>query len=134
MADLTGLAPATSEFDISRPTAADLSALQYTVVKHNTSEKVVACGANEKSLGILQNKPDGSTNEATAHVRTGGLSLLKIAEAVVQGNYLTCTAAGLGEVADAANEEIVAKALTSGDANDLILVKITEGKDTDGNG
>ena len=99
-----------------------------------TGEKVVACGANEKVLGILQNKPNGSTNQATARVRILGNSKLSIAETVAFGNYLTSTAASKGEVADAANEELGAKSLTSGESGDLIDALIWHGKDTDGNG
>lgn len=114
--------------DISVPTDSDLSALQYYFVKLDTGEKVVACGANEKPLGILQNKPNGSTNQATARVRISGVSYLKLDEAVAFGNFLTCTATSKGEVADAAGEEYGAKALTSGDDGDLIAVLVCHGE------
>lgn len=129
MSDMT-LVPAVSEFDISRPTATDLSEKQYYVVKHDSNEKVVLSTANDKSLGILQNAPDGSTNEATANVRTGGISKAILAEAVTFGQFLTPTSAGTLEVCDAANEEYIAKALTSGDASDLISVLICHGEVT----
>jgi hypothetical protein len=96
--------------DLSLPTQADLSALQYHFVKLS-SDLVVACGANEKPLGILQNAPDGSSDEATAKIRVQGLSYLSIGENVSFGDYLTSTAASKGEVADAAGEDYGARAL-----------------------
>jgi hypothetical protein len=115
--------------DLSRPTQADLSALQYHNVKHSTAELVVACGLNEAPLGILQNAPTGSaTAEATAVVRIQGVSKLKIAEAVAFGDRLTSTAASKGEVVDAADEEICARTLTSGDTDDLVAVQLMFGK------
>lgn len=129
MADIS-LAPENTNDDISRPTSANLSAKQYHVVKHNTSESVVISGANEKSLGILQNKPDGSSVEDVAVVRTGGLSKAIISETVAFGKFLTPDADGKLEVCDAANEEYIAVALTSGEAGDLILVRIQHGEVT----
>lgn len=129
MADLS-LVPESSEADISRPTNSDLSSAQYYVVKHDSSEEVVLSGANEKSLGILQNAPNGSSAEKTAIVRTYGLSKGKLAEGVTFGKFLTPTAAGKLEVCDAANEEFIAVALGSGDANDLIAVLICHGEVT----
>ena len=133
MADMS-LAPEISEFDLTFDTQVDLSAKQYHFVKLSTAELLVACGANEKPLGVLQNTPVGSsTTPAVARVRVGGVSKLKIAEAVAFGNFLTSTAASKGEVCDAAGEEFGAKALTSGDADDLIRVVICHGEveDTD---
>jgi len=128
MADITAV-PDTSEFDISLPTITDLSAKQYHFVKIDTNEQVVICGANDKNAGILQNAPLGtSTSKKIAIVRTGGLSKLKIAETVAFGKFLTPTADGDGEVCDAAGEEYGAKALTSGEDNDLIAVIVCHGE------
>jgi hypothetical protein len=125
------LSPTQSEGDISLPTDADLSALQYHFVKCDaTDNKVVACGALEKPLGILQNAPDGSSSDATACVRVYGISKLKLDEAVVHGNFLVCTATSKGEVADAANEEYGAVAIGSGADGDLLDVLIQRGEVT----
>lgn len=95
----------------SLPTQADLSALQYHFVKLDSNGLVVACGANEMPLGILQNVVDGSTTEATATVRTQGDSYLSIAENVSFGDLITSTAASKGEVADADGEIYGARSL-----------------------
>lgn len=132
MTDIT-LPTEAGSVDMSFQTASDLSALQYTFVKLDASELAVTAGANGKVGGILQNAPNGSSTVATATIRVLGISKLKINETVAFGNYLTSTSGGLGELADAANEEIGAMALSSGEQNDLIAVAIVHCKDTDGN-
>ena len=127
MTDIT-LITDEGKIDLSRPTNSDLSALQYYFVKLDADEEVVACGANEKPLGILQNAPDGSSSETIATVRIQGVSKLKLDEAVAFGKYLTSTSASKGEVADAAGEDYGAKALTSGDDGDTIAVQIVFGE------
>lgn len=128
MADLT-LINDEGKVEVSLPTQSDLSALQYHYVKLDTSELVVACGLNEKPLGILQDAPAGSsTSEKTATVRIGGMSKLAISETVSAGKFLTSTAASKGEVADAAGEEYGARALSSGESGDTIAVIICFGE------
>lgn len=125
MADKT-LISNQGSLDWNVTTDADLSALQYHFVRLDTAENLVACGAN-RALGILQNAPNGSTNEATATVRIQGMSKLSIAETVAVGDRLTSTAASKGEVVDAASEEIGARALTSGESGDLIATQLMFG-------
>ena len=127
MSDIT-LVSEDGKIEVSRPTNSNLSALQYHFVRLDTSEEVVACGLNEKPLGILQDAPNGSSTEKVATVRIQGMSKLSIAETVVFGNFLTSTAASKGEVCDAAGEEYGAKALTSGESGDLIAVLIAHGE------
>mgnify|MGYP001579847087 CR=1 FL=1 len=129
MADLT-LVPEVSENDISRPTNSNLSALQYTSVKLDTSEEVVAAVSGSKSIGILQDAPNGTSTEKTATVRVAGLSKLKLGGTVAMGEYLKSDAAGKGIAVTADNDEIMAMALTSGDNNDLIAVIIVHAKNT----
>lgn len=129
MADTKSFTTEAGAIDVSLPTDADLSALQYCYVKTDATDgKVVACGANEKMLGILQNKPNGATNDDVAIVRLGGVSKLKINETVTPGKFLTSTSASLGEVCDAAGEEYGAIALCDGVQNDLISVLIARGE------
>lgn len=128
MADHT-LAPETTWGDLTFQCETDLSAKQYHFVKLDSSEKVVAAGANDKTLGILQNVPNGSsTAPAMAVVRVLGFSKLKLAETVAFGNFLTPTSTATGEVCDAAGEEFGARALTSGEASDLALVELCHGE------
>lgn len=115
--------------DISRVTDADLSALQYHFVKFDATDgKIVACGANEKPAGILQNAPNGSSRDAAAIVRVAGVSKLKVNETVIPGNFLTSTSGSLAEVCDAAGEEYGAIAMCDGTSNDLITALIARGE------
>lgn len=129
MAETNSFVTNAGAIDISLPSDANLSALQYHFVKRDATDgKVVACGANEKPLGILQNAPDGSSRDAVATVRIQGVSKLKINETVTFGKFLTSTSGSLGEVCDAAGEEYGAKALCDGSANDLITVLVCHGE------
>jgi len=116
--------------DISVPTQTDLSAKQYFFVKLDTSELCVICGANDKTLGVLQNAPDGSTNETIANVRVAGVTKILAAETLTFGQFLTPTSVGDAEVCDAADEEYGAIALTSAEDGDLCTALIAHGEVT----
>lgn len=129
MADTKSFYTDQGAIDISLVTDADLSALQYCFVKTDATDgKAVACGANEKPLGVLQNAPNGATKDAVAQIRVGGLTKLKVNEAVIPGNFLTSTSGSLGEVADAAGEEYGARAMSDGVQNDLITALVCFGE------
>ena len=109
--------------DITFPASGDLSSKQYCFVTLDSNGQVAACGANGKAIGILQNKPNAQGK--AARVRVLGTSKLKVNGACSRGNFLTSTAAGLGEVADAAGEFCGAIALEAATAqNDIIEVLI----------
>jgi hypothetical protein len=83
--------------DLNFKAAADLRALQYTFVKLDANGNVIACAAaGEKSIGVLQNKPN--TGE-TAVVRPHGLSKLVASAAVAANDFVTTDAAGKGKTA-----------------------------------
>jgi hypothetical protein len=110
--------------DVSLPAGEDLTAKQYFFVKVVSGE-IVFAGANEKSLGILQNAPDDGE---VASVRIQGISKLKLAEGVTFGKYLTPTSTGAGEVVDAANEEVGARSLGTYDTGDIGEVQLMQFK------
>jgi len=126
MSDIT-LSTEEGKIDLSRPTVTDLSSSQYYIVKHDASEEVVLSGAADSSLGVLQNGPDGSTNEATAQVRIQGITKVKAAASISFGDYITPDASGLAVVATA-GQEFMAKALGSGDSGDLLSVLLVYGE------
>lgn len=102
---------------------ANLSALQYTFVKFGADNKTVAaCGANERAIGILMNKP--LLGERAEVALPGGGAYLKVNENIALGKLLTSTAGGLGEVADAAGEWCGAIAYQAGVQNDVIAVEV----------
>lgn len=102
----------------------NLSSDQYKFVKRGTKDgTVVLAGANDKTVGILQNEPEDGLPAEVA-MPAGG-ALLKISETVARGKQLTPTALGLGEVVDMAGENVGAIADVSGVANDVIGVEVT---------
>ncbi len=115
--------------DVSLAANADLSAKQYYAVKRDaTNGLAVLSGANEKSLGILQNKP---TAGDTARVRVQGISNALIDEGgtILFGKFLTPTSAGKLEICDAAGEEFIAKLLSVGTVTaDLCEVLVIHGE------
>ena len=95
-----------------------LTAKQYYFVKLDANGDVVACGHNEVSIGIIQNAP---ADEKAARVRVLGTSKLVMNEACDEGEALTSTADGDGEVVDAADEYAGAIALEASLAQDQII-------------
>lgn len=83
--------------DLTFKAAADLRALQYTFVKLDANGNVVACSAaGEKSIGVLQNKPNTGEN---ALVRPHGMSKVVASAAIAANDFLTTTAAGQAKTA-----------------------------------
>lgn len=110
--------------DVTFKAAGDLSSKQFYFVKLDADGKVEACGANEVSIGILQNKPD--VEDKAARVRIGGTSKLVMNETCDEGEAITSTSAGDGEVVDAGDEYFGAIALEAATAqDDVIEVLIT---------
>ncbi len=97
----------------------------HTFVKFGaTKGLVVQCGANERAIGIYNGEADASDGDMVEICLPGGGALLKVSETVALGKLLTSTAAGLGEVADAAGEWCGALAYEDGVANDVIGVEV----------
>lgn len=111
--------------------AEDLSAKQFRAVKFastgtDDNKKVVAAGAGERAVGILQNDPaDGRGAEVA--VAPGG-SKMKLGGTVALGQLLKSDANGDGVVIAAGDEEVVARALEAGVDNDVISVQVWLGK------
>lgn len=77
-------------FDVAFSTNADLSSLQYHLVKVTGAVQVGTCSATtDTPVGILQNKPG---NAQAAQVRVHGVSKL-VADAAITAGNLVCTAA-----------------------------------------
>ena len=104
----------------------DLSSKQYCFVKFDStdtsSKTVLGAGANEKTMGILQNAP--ASGEIAEVAIVGGGAKLKINEAISAGDLLTPTSGSLGEQVDAADEWCGAIAAHDGVQNDVIAVEV----------
>ncbi len=93
-------------------------------VKFGTAaETVVACGANERAIGISQQA--ATSGQYLEVALPGGGATLKISETVAKGKMITSIAAGIGEVADAAGEWVGAMAYEAGVVDDEIDVMVT---------
>ena len=106
--------------DITFKATADLRLKQYYFVKMDAADAVNLAGANEASVGILQNKPN--TGEA-AVVRIVGTSKLISHDAagIAVMDMLTSDANGKGEEVDADKEYCGAIALEASAADDDII-------------
>jgi len=105
--------------DLTFKAAEDLSSAQFYFVSLDADGKVQACGANGLAIGILQNAPDAE--DKAALVRLLGTSKLVMNETCDEGEWITSTASGDGEVADAADEYCGAIALEAATAQDDII-------------
>ena len=65
------MSQAVGALDITIVAGADLSTLHYHFIALDADGKAVACGANEVSIGILQNTPESGK---AARVRVLGTS------------------------------------------------------------
>jgi hypothetical protein len=112
------MSQAVGALDITLKAGEALTAKQYYFVKLDVNGDVVACGLNGVSIGILQNIP---AIGRAARVRILGTSKLVMGEACDEGEALTSTATGVGEVVDAADEYAGAIALEAAGAIDEII-------------
>ena len=104
---------------------ADLSSSQYIAVKFDGSGDIIAAGAGELAIGILQNAP---ADEASADVAIpGGGALAACGGTVAAGAFLKADANGKLVATTTDNDFYVARAITAGVANDVIHVVPVQG-------
>lgn len=80
----------TNVLSITRKADADLSANQYQLVKATASNGCALAAANDRVLGVLQNKP----NATAAEIQVAGIAKVKAGAAIAVGDYLKSDAAG----------------------------------------
>ena len=112
------MSQAAGVLDLTFKAGEALTDKQFHYVKLDANGDVVACGLNEVSIGILQNAP---ASGKAARVRMLGTSKLVMNEACDEGEALTSTAAGRGEVVDLADEYAGSIALEASLAIDQII-------------
>ena len=114
--------------DVTVEASADLSAAQFLAMTLDSNGRAATAGANAKVLGILQNIPDALGK--SARIRIQGVSKAIVSETTAFGKFLTPTAAGKLEVADAADEEFCARAMGVNAADDQAEVLMAFGEVT----
>ncbi len=114
--------------DIALLTSTDLSAAQYHFVMLSADNKVVICShaTNDNPIGVLQNKPDGSTTEAVARVRIMGVSRVLVAAggagSVAFGEKVGTDASGHGITKDTNKYKYLGVALDTAATGELVTV------------
>lgn len=86
--------------DITLIAGADLSAKQFYAVKLNSSGQVIAAGAGEAAIGVVQNKP---ASGQAATVRVAGITKIVAGIAITAGAAVASGAAGKAKPAVAAS-------------------------------
>lgn len=98
---------------------------KFRFVALNAAGEVVECGANGRAIGIHQGDQSVSSGEFLDVALSGGGAKLEVGEACAVGKLLTSTAAGKGEIADAAGEFCGAICFEPGAADgDVIGVRV----------
>ncbi len=84
-------------WDFSYPTNTDLSSSQFMFVSLASTGLIAPCSsAGVLSLGIVQDNPNGSTNNGVmCQVRTGGVSKVAAGGTFVIGDFLSTNSSGL---------------------------------------
>jgi hypothetical protein len=105
---------------------ADLSALQYTLVKIGAGGTVIACTAlGETVFGVLQNKP---TSGLVAEVMTLGVTKIKANAAFALGAMLMTATTGKAATAATAGSAKIGWAMEAAGADgDIVTAYITCG-------
>lgn len=113
---------------LSFTAGADLSAKRYTAVKADTTAwQVVAAGAGDAGLGILQNEP---TSGKAAEVDMVGATRWKVdgnAAAIAPGDFLKSDTNGKGVKTTTDNDQVMARALEASSADGDIITVILLG-------
>jgi hypothetical protein len=109
-------------FSFTLIAAADLSASQYCFVNVDNTGKAALPAANARCVGVLQNKP---TSGQVCTIVASGISkaLVGVGDCTA-GDDLEVTGTGAVKVAAGAGSRIVAVALASGVAGNIVPVLI----------
>lgn len=117
--------------DISLKAAADLSALQFRIMKISAARTInKATAATDEMIGILQDKPAAAGRVGT--VRVGGLSKLESGGTISAGAPVTSDANGKGVASapSSANESIIGWAIEAAVSGDIFTVLLGPGHHT----
>ena len=102
--------------DLAFKCTTDLSAYQYHFVKLSADNTVVICsGATDSPIGVLQNKPDGSTTTSVARVRVFGVSRVYVGTATFAfGDKVGTDASGHGIAKTLTTTKFMGEAIMGG--------------------
>lgn len=104
---------------VTLPANGDLSASQFKFVKLNSSGRLVACGAGEAAVGVLQDDPRAAGRAGA--VAIGGIVKAKAEGNVAAGAAVASDADG-GVVTAATGNIVLGIAVTGGASGEIISV------------
>jgi hypothetical protein len=101
----------------------DLSALQYTGVKLNSSGNAIAAtAATDKVIGFVQNAPATNDSADVALRNSGGTFKAKAGGTIAVGDLLTIDASGRVITTTTAANEVVGRAIEAAVVNQITEV------------
>jgi hypothetical protein len=107
-------------FSLTLEAAGDLSGQQYRFVKMSGTQCTVATGATDKTVGVLQNRPDAATRAAT--VLVSGVTKAVAGAAITAGAVLYIDASGRVTSTQASNTAVGVALSTVSNVGDLVTV------------
>ena len=113
--------------EITFKAEADLSAVQYYVMKVSAEDQVnIPTARTDVTIGVLQNEPKSGEN---AVIRVAGTTKAKSWSTITRGTYVTATADGRIMTADTDKDVVIGIALESAAADgDIIEILLTQHK------
>ncbi len=90
---------------ISAPSASDLSAKQYFIVKLDSNGKIALCGTGDRPIGILQDVPNAAGR--VGRICVSGVSKCVFGGAVTPGGVVSADSAGKGIAPGSADDYIL---------------------------
>lgn len=113
---------------ISLPAAADLSACQFRGVSIDSDGRVAkGSGSVSKTIGVLQNKPSGTSD--AAEVAIGGVSRMVAGGSIASGDWVKVDANGLGLTTATSGNSVIGKAVSnegsaSGNIFEVLIIPV----------
>lgn len=96
---------------------ADLRNHQYKIVKLSSGKAVLAAGATDKLVGVLDSKPYSSSTDETVDVRSvnaNGVGKVVAGGNVAAGDFLTSDANGKAVATTTAGNRVIGQAVEAG--------------------
>jgi hypothetical protein len=114
--------------DRSFKAGADLSAVQYRFVKHDSTQNqiVVATAGTDKVLGVLQDSPRSGDVGRVTLLNGSGTTLITASAAISKDAYVTATTGGKAVATTTAGHVVCGQALEAAGADgDVIEILLT---------
>ena len=116
-----------ASLELSFPVASDLSSSRYRVVTLSSGNLVANATATVPSLGVLQDKPDGSSNATVGRVMLYGVTKAVSDGSITEMCVCVPTTGGKVKIQDASDQVGIGVALQAaaadGDIFDMLIAR-----------